>query len=193
MADKKPKESAAEGGDDAPAEGKKKLSGKTLILFIVLPLLLVLGGGGAAVYFLVLKKPDKTAEAHGDAHGEEHGAPKAEDGHGGGDGHTIDPARLLFHPMPEILVNLNSGGRGNIYLKLNVELELRAGADLVALEAVMPRIIDKFQLYLRELRVEDLSGSAGMYRVKEELLRRVNLAAKPVVVNDVLFKELIIQ
>ncbi|MEM1138476.1 MAG: flagellar basal body-associated FliL family protein, partial [Pseudomonadota bacterium] len=103
-------------------------------------------------------------------------------------------SKLVFYPIPEILVNLNTGGGGSkMYLKLNVELELRAGADLTALEAVMPRIVDKFQLYLRELRLEDLQGSAGMFRIKEELLRRVNLAAKPVVVYDVLFKELVIQ
>lgn len=57
----------------------------------------------------------------------------------------------------------------------------------------MPRVIDQFQTYLRELRVEDLSGSAAMFRLKEELLRRVNLAAEPVHVEDVLFKEMIVQ
>jgi flagellar FliL protein len=46
---------------------------------------------------------------------------------------------------------------------------------------------------LRELRVEDLSGSASVYRLKEELLRRVNLAVEPVKVKDVLFREMIIQ
>ena len=39
------------------------------------------------------------------------------------------------------------------------------------IEAVMPRIVDNFQIYLRELRLEDLRGSAGIYRLREELLR----------------------
>ena len=50
-----------------------------------------------------------------------------------------------------------------------------------------------FQVYLRELRVEDLSGSAGVYRLKEELLARVNAAVEPINVTDVLFKEMLVQ
>jgi flagellar protein FliL len=61
------------------------------------------------------------------------------------------------------------------------------------LQAVMPRVIDNFQVYLRELRVEDLRGSAGVYRLREELLVRVNSAAAPVKVRDVLFKEMLVQ
>ena len=62
-----------------------------------------------------------------------------------------------------------------------------------ALEPVLPRVVDQFQTYLRELRVEDLSGSAAMFRLKEELLRRVNMAVEPVEIKDVLFKEMIVQ
>ena len=61
------------------------------------------------------------------------------------------------------------------------------------LERLMPRVIDHFQVYLRELRVDDLHGSAGVYRLKEELLRRVSAAAHPVEVRDVLFKDMLIQ
>ena len=157
------------------------MSGKILILFIVLPVLLLLGGG-AAVYFVFLNGGPN------DAHAEE-----TDEGARAANSRFIDPSMLVFYPMPEMLVNLNTAGNGKMYLKLNVELELRQGADLDALESVMPRIIDKFQVYLRELRLEDLHGSSGMYRVKEELLRRVNLAVRPIVVHDVLFKELIIQ
>jgi flagellar FliL protein len=53
--------------------------------------------------------------------------------------------------------------------------------------------VDSFQVYLRELRVEDLKGSAGMYRLREDLLRRINEAARPVKISDVLFKEMLIQ
>ena len=79
-------------------------------------------------------------------------------------------------------------------MKLSVSLELKGGDEAVkALEPVMPRVVDQFQTYLRELRVEDLSGSAGMFRLKEELLRRVNMAIEPVQIQDVLFKEMIVQ
>ena len=52
---------------------------------------------------------------------------------------------------------------------------------------------DRFQTYLRELRASDLDGSAGLYRMKEELTRRVNVAIAPGKINAVLFKELIVQ
>jgi flagellar FliL protein len=58
---------------------------------------------------------------------------------------------------------------------------------------VAPRVIDQFQTYLREMRVEDLRGSAGIYRLRQELLYRVNIAADPVKVKDVLFQEMLIQ
>ena len=57
----------------------------------------------------------------------------------------------------------------------------------------MPRIVDQFQVYMRELRVEDLNGSAGMARLKEELLMRVNAAVAPTQVRDVLFQQMIVQ
>lgn len=46
---------------------------------------------------------------------------------------------------------------------------------------------------MRELRPSDLDGSAGMYRLKEELLRRVNMTVYPAKVDAVLFKELLVQ
>ena len=57
----------------------------------------------------------------------------------------------------------------------------------------MPRVMDAFQTYLRELRPSDLEGSAGLYRLKEELTRRVNVAIAPSRVNAVLFKEIVVQ
>jgi len=57
----------------------------------------------------------------------------------------------------------------------------------------MPRVVDQFQGYLRELRIDDLKGSAGVIRLKEELLRRINVATAPYHVRDVLLKEMIIQ
>ncbi len=74
-----------------------------------------------------------------------------------------------------------------------MSLELNENEDLVTLERLMPRVIDHFQVFLRELRVDDLSGSAGIYRIKEELLRRVSVAVYPVEIRDVLFKEMLIQ
>ncbi|MGQ0664511.1 MAG: flagellar basal body-associated FliL family protein [Pseudomonadota bacterium] len=158
---------------DAPAEAPKRrrLSGKRLVLFIILPLVLLLGGGVGA-----------------------HVSGLAKSILGYGEDKARTPAhQAVFYNLPEFLVNLNSPGRRTTYLKLSISLELERASDIARVEAVMPRIIDNFQVYLRELRVEDLHGSAGLYRLREELLARVNTAAQPAKINDVLFKEMLVQ
>ncbi|MDY0241246.1 MAG: flagellar basal body-associated FliL family protein, partial [Rhodospirillaceae bacterium] len=84
-------------------------------------------------------------------------------------------------------------GRKQNFLKIRVSLELKNALDVSRIEQVIPRIIDNFQVYLRELRIEDLQGSAGMLRLREELLARVNAAVAPATVNDILFKEILVQ
>lgn len=98
-----------------------------------------------------------------------------------------------FYDLPPITVNL-SGSGGNVeYLKLLISLEVRDPSMIAMIEPRMPRVMDAFQVYLRELRRTDLEGSAGIYRLKEELQRRVNLAIYPATVDNVLFKELLVQ
>jgi flagellar FliL protein len=103
------------------------------------------------------------------------------------------PKKAVFYDLPDLLVNLNGGGRKTSFLKISISIELEDAGDVPKLQGVMPRIIDNFQVYLRELRAEDLKGSAGMYRLREELLTRVGAAAAPAKINDVLFKEMLVQ
>jgi flagellar FliL protein len=102
------------------------------------------------------------------------------------------PKPLIFFDLPDFLVNLNSGQRKSNFLKLTVSLQIENPEDQIRLQAVLPRIIDNCQIFLRELRVEDLRGSSGIYRLREEMLARVN-AVSPVKVDDVLFKEMLVQ
>jgi flagellar FliL protein len=100
----------------------------------------------------------------------------------------------VFFDMPDILVNLSSNGNGRTqYLKVKVVLELPDQAMETKIQPLMPRVMDMFQTYLRELRATDLDGSAGLYRLKEELTRRVNAAIAPERINAVLFKEIVVQ
>lgn len=104
------------------------------------------------------------------------------------------PKPAVFLDLPEIIVNLNTAaGRRTNFLKISISLEVTSPTDVLKLQTLMPRIVDSFQVYLRELRVEDLRGSAGIYRLREDLLRRINEAARPVKINDVLFKEMLVQ
>jgi len=103
------------------------------------------------------------------------------------------PKQTVFYDLPELLVNLNGAGRKASFLKMSISLELESQIDVARLQSVMPRIIDNFQVYLRELAHRDLRGSGGMYRLREELLLRVNAAAAPAKIVDVLFKEMLVQ
>lgn len=150
---------------------KKKFSGKQLVLFVILPLVLLLGGG-LALWTMT-----------GDGGDGESGKQTAAD----------EPKQTLFYDVPEMLVNLNSGGVKPSYLKIKIALEVDRQSAIAELDAKLPRVIDNFQVYLRELRLEDLNGSAGMFRLKEELLSRVNTALYPTRVKDVLFKEMLVQ
>jgi flagellar FliL protein len=105
----------------------------------------------------------------------------------------LPPANAAFYDVPDIIVNIQGADSTPAYLKLAVALELDNAEARAAIEPVMPRVIDQFQTYLRELRVDDVRGSMGVMRLKEELLRRVNLAAAPTPVRDVLLKEMIVQ
>lgn len=106
----------------------------------------------------------------------------------------LAPPQIVFYDMPALVVNIQSADASTpAYLKLTVSLELAASAERAGIQALMPRIVDEFQAYLRELRIDDLHGSAGVMRVKEELLRRINVAAAPYPVRDVLLKEMIVQ
>jgi len=103
------------------------------------------------------------------------------------------PKQIVFMDLPEMIVNLNTGSRQSSFLKLRVSLELDDALLVPKLKALEPRIIDNFQIYLRDLRREDLDGSAGMARLKEELLMRINVAVRPARINDVLFNEILVQ
>jgi flagellar FliL protein len=100
----------------------------------------------------------------------------------------------VFVDMPDVLVNLSSSGNDRTqYLKVKIALELPDEAVQAQIQPIMPRLLDTFQTYLRELRPTDLDGSAGLYRLKEELTRRVNVAIAPSRINAVLFKEIVVQ
>jgi flagellar protein FliL len=100
----------------------------------------------------------------------------------------------VFMDVPELLVNLaTQPGERTQYLKVKVVLEVKDTPQVAQIQPTMPRVTDLFQTYLRELRPGDLNGSVGLFRLKEELTRRVNVAVAPGQVNAVLFKEIVIQ
>ena len=165
--------------DDADTSDDTGSKRKKLILFIVIPVLLLIGGGvGVAVMLgLFSSKPPANPDEE-QVQVEEVMAPTVQ---------------TTFFEIPDLIVNLNTSGRKSVFLKIKISLEIADPSDIDTINQLLPRIVDNFQVYLRELRVQDRQGSAGMYRLHEELLRRVNIAVRPAKVKDVLFKEMLVQ
>jgi flagellar protein FliL len=114
---------------------------------------------------------------------------------GGGESKSVDVEmpKAVHHELPEMMVNLSAGNDRPQYLRVKITLELDDAKTIDALQPVMPRVLDTFQVHLRELRAGDLEGSAGIFRLREELMRRVNHAIAPAKIRAVLFREVVVQ
>jgi flagellar protein FliL len=154
------------GADGASEEEKPKGKRKLLIMVAAAVLVLALAGGGA--YMFLGSSADDGTEVV-----------------------VKDPP--VFFELPEMTVNLSSVDQRPQFLRVQIALEMKDEETSEAVQLVLPRVLDAFQVYLRELRSTDLEGSAGIYRLKEELVRRVNLAIHPAEIDNVVFKEIIVQ
>lgn len=170
---------AAEADTEDGAPAKKGIP-KLFIIIGAAALVVVLGGAGLFMFLSSSSAPADGEAAHGEA---------AADGHeaAGAASHTF-----IFN-LPPMIVNLNDEGAEGAFMKLSVALEVANEEMMVEIQPRMAKVVDAFQVYLRELRRSDLEGSAGVYRLKEELLRRVNVAIYPSQVESILFKELLVQ
>jgi flagellar FliL protein len=154
----------AEDGEAPAAGGRSKL-----VMMAGAGLAVVLLGGGG--WFFFLKKKPEAAQAQ--------------------------PAEIAkpvaFVDLPDMTVNLSVGQDRPQYLRVKVALEVTDAKVADQIKPIMPRVVDAFQLYLREMRPTDIEGSAGIFRLRDELTRRVNTAVHPARVNAVLFREIVVQ
>ncbi|MFH1158858.1 MAG: flagellar basal body-associated FliL family protein [Pseudomonadota bacterium] len=181
-------EAPAEGGEDA--EGSHRFTAGKIIPFIVLALVLIIALGSGAYFSGLLDKifPKKPLVCENVKEGDKDFAECAALANAK---NTAFPGAFLT--MEDIIVNLNSAGKQPRFLKIVLKLEMENAEEQKKIEPFMPRVVDQFQMYLRELRVEDLRGTSGIYRMKIELLNRVRAAAPDVKVRDVLFQDILVQ
>jgi flagellar FliL protein len=159
---------------------------KRLVVLAAVALLVVGGGAAAAAWFFGLLGAAAPAEAA--ARPDPHAA--TADPHQAA---VAAPPTVVFVDVPDIVVNLQTTGSRMRFLKLRLSLEVADEPAAQAVKSLMPRLLDSFQLYLRALTVDDLSGPGGVQRLKEDLVARSNIAAEPARINDVLLKEMLIQ
>lgn len=167
--------SVAEGAEGA-VEGEvvpTGMSKKKKMILIALVVIIAAAGAGTFFFF----KKHKAAEEEAQKLKESEAATPKE----------------IYTDMDEIIVNLNTEGKSVSFMKLKVTLELDSQDNVEIINKMMPRIRDVFQVYLRELRPADMQGSVGLYRLREELLLRINKIVYPGQVKDILFKEVLVQ
>jgi flagellar FliL protein len=166
---KKPKKPEADGEEAEEGEAPQGSGKKKLFMMVGAGLAVVLLGGGGWLFFL-RKKPD---------------AQMAQ---------PVEVAKpVAFVDLPDMTVNLSVGADRPQYLRVKVALEVTDAKVADQIKPIMPRVVDAFQLYLREMRPSDIEGSAGIFRLRDELTRRVNTAVHPARVNAVLFREIVVQ
>lgn len=164
---------AGEEGGEGEKSSKTKISKKKKLILIIVAIAVTLAIAVPAILFLTGRMSKKSSV---DAEITAEGAGK-----------------IVYYDMEELIINLNVGSKSPSFLKMTVSLEVPNELQILLIEKNMPRVRDSFQTYLRELRQEDLQGSAGLYRLREELLLRVNKSVYPAKVNDILFKEILVQ
>jgi flagellar FliL protein len=163
------KDTKEDGDHGAPgAAAPKAAKGGRKMLMIAAAALVMVGGIGAAYATGMLGKLTGEARAAGAE------APGSVD-------------------LPEIIANLNAGPHRTVFVRLKPQLELASKSDEAAVVAARPKMQDLFQTYLRDMRPDELRGSAGTYRLREELLARANIAAAPARITEILFVEMLVQ
>ena len=160
----------AEDIPEAASEAKKPRFSKKMLIIIGAIVTLLLVGGGAA--YTMLSGGESTEEVKAEGYGE---------------------GRVSYVEAPPMVVNLREADGSARFLKIRFTLIPVNPDKADELKKKLPLIVDAFQPFLRELRPEDLSGSAAVFRIKEEMLVRATEAVGQHQIKDILIQDLIQQ
>ena len=160
---------------DTSDEGRAKSSHRKKLLFVILPVLLLIGTG-AGLYFSGILGGDTQKKP---AKAEKPAAPQS--------------AQTVFFDLPPMVVNLDSPPGRPLYLRIQPSIQVADEQSRTALDKLSPRIIDLFEVDLRELRIEDLREGGGLNPLRKVLLSKLKAVVYPIKVIDVLFRNVLIQ
>ncbi len=157
---------------DEPAKKRSKLP-----LIIGLVLFLAASGGGFYATFSGMFSI-ASLMGGGDDHGEEEVA-------------MAETSAPTFFPLGETIIPLGPDAEAE-YLLMTSEIEIDP-KDLEAFEAMLPRIQDLFNTYLRAVEARDLDQPNSTMRLRDQLLRRIRVIAEPATPRDLLFTSFILK
>ncbi len=155
------------------------------IILILVVLLLIGGAVGAGLYFKTpLKKMVGLSTDEPEVAATPAPAPKKE----------VKPEDIVFCDLPDMMVTLyNHGGHSNHIVKFSISLQLNDKDDQPHVNSYIPRVVDVFQVYVRQLGIEDVVGPEHLKSLRDALLPRLNAALDPAHVDDILFREVLVQ
>lgn len=174
---KDPKTEAAPGegappaeGDDAAAAGRAK---KRKLMIMASAAVAVVGIAVAVGVVFFMGDDKKKVEEH----------PKDET--------TVEVSVV---DVPEFTINLlGEDENAGHFMKIKLAVELAHKTDTANVNALLPRLQDDWNVFLRQMRPGDMQGSAALQRLKEGLMRRATQSLAPVPVKAVYIRELIVQ
>jgi len=156
--------------EEVEDEGPKKKSKMPLIIGLVL----ALAGGGGGFYavqsgMIFGSHEEVTADSH------EEVAPMPD---------------VVFVPVDPLIINL--GGRSrNQFLRFRSQLEVD-GAYEAEVTALLPRVLDILNGYLRAVDVKDLEDPSALIRLRAQMLRRIQTVTGEGHVKDLLIMEFVL-
>ncbi|NYT42126.1 flagellar basal body-associated FliL family protein [Sphingomonas sp. R-74633] len=177
-----------EEGAEAAKAAKPKSKKKLIIIGAAAGVVLLGGGGGAAFMLSGGSAKAETADS-GHAKTEEKAA---EGGHGDSGGEAA-AGKDAYVDVPAFMVNLRSPDGQARFLKLHFMIVPADGIAPDTMKEKLPLLLDSFQPFLRELRPEDLAGSAAVFRIKEEMMVRATATLGDGQVKDILIQDLVQQ
>ncbi|MEO0347948.1 MAG: flagellar basal body-associated FliL family protein [Pseudomonadota bacterium] len=181
-----------DGVDDEDNEANKGKGKKKLIIIIVAAILVIIGGLFAAGMFD--SKPKESKSTANQQYNNDYEDEEGIDGEY--DVNNLSPelrTKEMVIELKEFIVNLRTKSSRPSFIKLTIALQYEGVHNTAYIEKSMTVLRDRIITFLRELRAEDVQGASGVYLIKEELLLRINKLLYPVVVKDILFKEILIQ
>lgn len=157
-----------------------------LILLIVLALAGA-GGGFYLVYAGLIPTGSHESEAsdHDDGQGDGHETVQQSD-HGA----PVSLKDIAFVKIDPILISLNDSNRVQ-HLRFRAQLEVVADHEH-EVEAVLPRVTDVLNSYLRALELADIRDPLALTRLRAQMLRRVQVVVGKNRVRDLLIMEFVL-